>query len=462
MKNNLKLAFYGGVGTTTGANILLDGGDKKIMVDCGLLQGAKQSEMRNFKPFAYDPNSIDFLLITHAHMDHIGRVPKLVREGFNGQIISTQETLELAQPMLQDALRVMQARHKGSTLFELKDIEKALTLWRGYKYGDVIDLGQSCKLQMIDAGHILGSAILSVICGDGEDKKNIVFTGDLGNSPSPLLLDTQIPKDADYLIMESVYGDRNHESKVERRIKLKQAILNGIEKGGTIVIPAFSIERTQVLLYEINNMVEDKEIPTIPVFLDSPLASKVTHIYKKHQDNFKKSVQEEIKNGDDIFDFPNLKIIGRSAESREIENVKGAKIILAGSGMSEGGRVVNHELNYLGDPKATILLVGYQSVGSLGRKIAEKPKEIEIMDNGRREKIKVRATIESIMGYSSHKDSEHLLEFVEQVIDKSAHLKKVFVIMGEPKSSLFLCQRLHDYLDVDAVYPTENTEYSLD
>jgi metallo-beta-lactamase family protein len=462
MKNNLKLAFYGGVGTTTGANILLDGGDKKIMVDCGLLQGAKQSEMRNFKPFAYDPNSIDFLLITHAHMDHIGRVPKLVREGFNGQIISTQETLELAQPMLQDALRVMQARHKGSTLFELKDIEKALTLWRGYKYGEVIDLGQSCKLQMIDAGHILGSAILSVICGDGEDKKNIVFTGDLGNSPSPLLLDTQIPKDADYLIMESVYGDRNHESKVERRIKLKQAILNGIEKGGTIVIPAFSIERTQVLLYEINNMVEDKEIPTIPVFLDSPLASKVTHIYKKHQDNFKKSVQEEIKNGDDIFDFPNLKIIGRSAESREIENVKGAKIILAGSGMSEGGRVVNHELNYLGDPKATILLVGYQSVGSLGRKIAEKPKEIEIMDNGRREKIKVRATIESIMGYSSHKDSEHLLEFVEQVIDKSAHLKKVFVIMGEPKSSLFLCQRLHDYLDVDAVYPTENTEYSLD
>lgn len=462
MKNNLKLAFYGGVGTTTGANILLDGGDKKIMVDCGLLQGAKQSEMRNFKPFAYDPNSIDFLLITHAHMDHIGRVPKLVREGFNGQIISTQETLELAQPMLQDALRVMQARHKGSTLFEPKDIEKALTLWRGYKYGEVIDLGQSCKLQMIDAGHILGSAILSVICGDGEGKKNIVFTGDLGNSPSPLLLDTQIPKDADYLIMESVYGDRNHESKVERRIKLKQAILNGIEKGGTIVIPAFSIERTQVLLYEINNMVEDKEIPTIPVFLDSPLASKVTHIYKKHQDNFKKSVQEEIKNGDDIFDFPNLKIIGRSAESREIENVKGAKIILAGSGMSEGGRVVNHELNYLGDPKATILLVGYQSVGSLGRKIAEKPKEIEIMDNGRREKIKVRATIESIMGYSSHKDSEHLLEFVEQVIDKSTHLKKVFVIMGEPKSSLFLCQRLHDYLDVDAVYPTENTEYSLD
>lgn len=462
MNKKPKLIFYGGVGTTTGANILLDDGDKKIMVDCGLLQGARQSEMRNFKPFAYDPKSIDFLLVTHAHMDHIGRVPKLVREGFSGQIISTQETLELAQPMLQDALRVMQIRHKGSTLFEPKDIEKALTLWHGYKYGEVISLGQSCKLQMIDAGHILGSAILNITCSEGEDKKNIVFTGDLGNSPSPLLPDTQIPKDADYLIMESVYGDRNHESKVERRVRLKQAILNGIEKGGAIVIPVFSIERTQVLLYEINNMIEDKEIPAVPVFLDSPLASKVTYIYKKHQDNFKKSVQEEIKNGDDIFDFPNLKIIGRSAESREIENVKGAKIILAGSGMSEGGRVVNHELNYLGDPKATILLVGYQSVGSLGRKIAEKPKEIEIVDNGQREKIKVRAKIESIMGYSSHKDSEHLLEFVERAIDKSAHLKKVFVIMGEPKSSLFLCQRLHDYLDVDAVYPEIDKEYLLD
>ncbi len=471
MKENLKLFFYGGVGATTGANIMLEYEGKKILVDCGLLQGSKQAEHKNFEPFAYDPASVDFLLITHAHMDHIGRVAKLVRDGFAGKIISTVETLELALPMLQDALRVMQTKNKGRSIFDTKDIEKAFSLWRGYKYGEEIKLFDGCTASMADAGHILGSSIISISCGEGEGKRTIAFTGDLGNSPSPLLPDTQIPTGVDYMVMESVYGDRNHGGKKERRDKLKQAILGGIKSDGTIVIPAFSIERTQVLLYEINNMVEDKEIPAIPVFLDSPLAEKVTHIYRKYQNNFKKSVQAEIRGGDDIFDFPNLKIIGRSAESREIENVKGAKIILAGSGMSEGGRVVNHEINYLGDPKATIVLVGYQSVGSLGRRIEERPKQIEIFKDGRVEKINVRAKIEVIMGYSSHKDSEHLLEFVEKTntppippLDQGREegkLKKVFVIMGEPKSSLFLTQRIRDYLDIEAVYPKENTEYPL-
>jgi metallo-beta-lactamase family protein len=359
-------------------------------------------------------------------------------------------------------------------MFEAQDIEKALSLWQGHQYGEMITLFKDCTITMLDAGHILGSAILNVSCGGSNDKKTIAFTGDLGNSPSPLLPDTQIPAAVDYLVMESVYGDRNHEGKKERRNKLKQVIQDSIKNDGTIVIPAFSIERTQVLLYEINNMIEDKEIPAIPVFLDSPLAEKVTHIYRKYQNNFKKSVREEIKAGDDIFDFPNLHIVGSSIESRDIEKTKGAKIILAGSGMSEGGRVVNHEINYLADPKATIVLVGYQSVGSLGRKIQEKPNKIEIFKDGRVEKINVKAKIEVIMGYSSHKDSEHLLEFVEQVNnppsphytkegtrEETTGLRKVFVIMGEPKSSLFLCQRIHDYLDVEAIYPKENTEYLL-
>ncbi|MFH0804032.1 MAG: MBL fold metallo-hydrolase [Candidatus Zambryskibacteria bacterium] len=491
--SNPKLIFYGGVGSTTGANIMYEYGGHKILIDCGLLQGARFAEEKNFEPFKYNPADVDFLLITHAHMDHIGRVPKLVRSGFKGKIISTKETMELALPMLTDALKVMQTRHPDKTLFEDRDIAKTFSLWEGRNYEEKIELFDNCFLEMQDAGHVLGSAIMvlssplasrdPLLDKEREGKKiKIAFTGDLGNSPSPLLPDTEFPKDVDYLVMESVYGDRNHESKSERREKLKKAILDGIKRGGTIVMPAFSIERTQVLLYEINNMVEDKEIPQIPVFLDSPLAEKVTDIYKKYQKDFKESVKKEIKEGDDIFDFPGLRIVGRASESAEIEKISGAKIILAGSGMSEGGRVVNHEAHYLPDPKATIILVGYQSVGTLGRRIQDGAKEIEIFKDGKmerlkKEKIKVRATIENITGYSSHKDSEHLLEFVEKVntltsplasrdplLDKERvgrGLKRVFVIMGEPKSSLFLTQRLRDYLDVDAIYPEENREYEL-
>ena len=456
--NKIKLIFYGGVGSTTGANIMLEVNQKKILVDCGLLQGAKFAEEKNFTPFKYNPVSVDLLLVTHAHMDHIGKIPKLVRDGFKGKIISTEQTLELAHPMLQDALRVLKAKHPNKILFEEGDIEKTFSLWQGKKYGEKIELFSGCFLEMQNAGHILGSAILNISCGD----KKIAFTGDLGNSPSPLLPDTQVPKDVDYMVMESVYGDRNHEDKKERREKLKQAILEGIKKDGAIVIPAFSIERTQVLLYEINNMIEGKEIKAVPVFLDSPLALKVTDIYKKYMDDFKKSVKEEIKAGDDIFDFPNFTMIRTAEESREIEKIKGAKIILAGSGMSEGGRIVNHEAHYLPDPKATIIMVGYQSVGSLGRAILDGKKQVFINTDGNKkngkEKVKVRATIKNITGYSSHKDSEHLLEFVEKI---TSPLKKVFVIMGEPKASLFLTQRIRDYLDIEAIYPEEGKGYEL-
>ena len=468
---NPRLIFWGGVGSTTGANIMLECSGRKILVDCGLLQGARFAEEKNFEPFKYNPAEVDFLIITHAHMDHIGRTPKLVRDGFKGRIISTIETMELARPMLLDALKVMQTKHPHKTLFDEEDIAKTFSFWEGRRYREKIELFSGCFLEMQDAGHILGSAICNVTCRTGENAKKIAFTGDLGNSPSPLLPDTEFPKNIDYIVIESVYGDRNHESKTERREKLKQAILNGIKKGGTIVIPAFSIERTQVLLYELNNMIEDKEIPQIPVFLDSPLALKVTDIYKKYQKDFKESVQDEIKKGDDIFNFPGLHIVKNSSESADIEKITGAKIILSGSGMSEGGRVVNHEAHYLPDPRATIILVGYQAVGTLGRKLQDGAREIEIFKDGKMEKLKVKATIENITGYSSHKDSDHLLEFVEKSSgsedfengerSRTIKLKKVFVIMGEPKSSLFLTQRLRDYLDIDAIYPEECREYQL-
>ncbi|MBN2093851.1 MAG: MBL fold metallo-hydrolase [Candidatus Zambryskibacteria bacterium] len=474
MNDDQKLRFFGGVGSTTGANIMLECNQRKILIDCGLFQGTKYAEDKNFKPFKYNPIGINFLLITHAHMDHIGRIPKLVKEGFKGKIISTKETMELAKLMLQDALKVMRSKYPKQELFNENDIERSFAFWEGKKYGEKIKLFDDCFLEMQNAGHILGSAILSVTIS----KTKITFTGDLGNSPSLLLPDTEFPKEVDYLVMESVYGDRNHENKKDRRKKFKRALEEGIKKGGAIIIPAFSIERTQVLLYELNEMIEGGKIAKVPVFLDSPLAEKVTAIYQKYSSDFKDLIQKEIKQGDNIFNFPGLKIIKNFEESKEIEKTEGTKIIMAGSGMSEGGRIVNHEANYLPDPKATIILVGYQSIGSLGRALQDGVKKVFINTGGNKKKeaVKVRATIENITGYSSHKDSEHLLEFVEKVAtsslttrsslfakerEKKSKLKRVFVIMGEPKSSLFLVQRIKDYLNVDAVYPKEEKSYDL-
>ncbi len=326
---------------------------------------------------------------------------------------------------------------------------------------------------------MLGSAIMIISCDTDKGEKKIAFTGDLGNSPSPLLRDTEIPENLDFMVMESVYGDRNHEEKKDRREKLKRIITESVSKGGTLIIPAFSIERTQVLLYVINKMIEDGEVPRASVFFDSPLALKVTDIYKKYENDFKPEAWEEIRRGDDIFDFPGLKIVKTAEESKNIEGTLGAKIILSGSGMSEGGRVVNHEIEFLGDSNATILLVGYQAAGTLGRRLQDGEGEINIsppnppltIRGGQNHKnhksrgdakirIKVRAKIESITGYSSHKDSEHLLEFVEQTAHNSS-LKKVFCIMGEPKSSLFLSQRIRDYLGIEAIYPKMEKEYIL-
>ena len=281
----------------------------------------------------------------------------------------------------------------------------------------------------------------------GENK--MVFTGDLGNSPSILLKDTEDITDANYILMESVYGDRNHEPKEERTKKLKQVILDTIKYKRTLIIPAFSLERTQMILYEMNELFENGEIKTqIPVFLDSPLAIKITDIYKKYTVDFNEKAQADIKSGDDIFKFPRLKFTVQAQESMAIDDTPNPKIIIAGSGMSVGGRVVLHEKHYMSNPNAEILFVGYQAVGSMGRQLQDGAKKVEIFG----EEKEVRAKIDSIAGYSSHKDSDHLVGFIEKAAE-GGKLKKVFCVMGEPKSAMFLVQKLRDNLGVDATCP---------
>ncbi|HEY4508886.1 MAG TPA: MBL fold metallo-hydrolase [Candidatus Paceibacterota bacterium] len=470
---SLQITFFGGVGTVTGANFLLESDKTKILIDCGLLQGTPESDQINRKPWGYDVSAVDFLFITHAHLDHIGRVCKLVRDGFRGVIYSTPETRELANVMLLDALKVMDTKskeiiggvHGQDPLYEMADFEKAFSLWKTIPYHVETKIGEDFSVYLKDAGHILGSSMYEFTysprqrLGDenlGDEKKTkVVFTGDSGNSPAPLLKDTEKITDADYLICDSVYGDRNHEPKDERDARFRQIVTETIQKGGPLVIPAFSIERTQVILYELNNLIEEGKIPSVPVFLDSPLGLKVTEIYSRDSADFNLAVQKEIKSGDNIFNFPKLSITHGSRDSQEIVNTPNPKIIIAGSGMSSGGRVVWHEMHFLPDPKATILLMGYQAVGTLGRRIQDKPSQIEIMGS----MVPVRARIEMISGYSSHKDSDGI---VAMVSDTAPTLKKVFVVMGEPKASTYLAQRLREELEVDAIYPERGRVYELD
>lgn len=449
-----KLTFYGGTGTVTGANFLLETENSKILVDCGLVQGHQSAENLNRAEFPYDPKGIDYLIVTHAHIDHIGRIPKLVKDGFKGQILSTPETKEIAEFLLADTVRILdtEARHDGVLpIYDAFDIPPALALWNTLSYHTVKELKDGVSLYLKDAGHILGSAMVELSRGG----KKFVFTGDLGNSPSILLKDTEEITDADYILMESVYGDRNHEPKEERRKKLKSVIQEVIDDKKTLIIPAFSLERTQMIIYEMNELFENPastpggEIKQkVPVFLDSPLAIKITSVYEKYSEDFNDQARADIKSGDDIFNFPGLKFIVQSGESKMIEKVPNPKIIIAGSGMSVGGRVILHEKNYISNTNAEILFVGYQAAGSLGRQLQDGAKKVTIYGE---EKV-VNAKIESISGYSSHKDSDHLLEFVAKATE-SAKLKKVFVVMGEPKSSMFLVQKLRDNLDVDAMYP---------
>ncbi len=451
------ITFFGGVRGPTGANFLFEiGGDKsqRVLVDCGLFQGEQYATEENRKAFAYDPASVQALFITHAHMDHIGRIPILVRNGYHGPIYSTPQTRSIAELMLQDALKIMRYEAhdaKQEPLYEDHDVARVFGQWNDMPYHTPLPLKDGVTVVAKDAGHILGSAFFEF----ERNGKKVVFSGDLGNTPSLLVRDTEPLSGASYLVIESVYGDRNHEDRDSRRKVLKAAVERSIAEKGVLVIPAFSLERSQMILYELNNMVEDGEVPSVPVFLDSPLAIKVTKIYREMRREMKQEVRDEIASGDDIFKFPKLSFTETAQESRQIDLVENPKIIIAGGGMSEGGRVIGHEQSYLPDARNTVLLVGHQAAGTLGRALLEGAKKVVIRDKT----VEVRATIMSVTGYSSHKDSDHLVEFVG---DSAETLKQVFVAMGEPKASLFLAQRISNEFGIKAVYPELGSRHEIE
>lgn len=449
-----KIGFYGAAGEVTGSNHLLDVAGVRVLVDCGFFQGVKVCDDKNNQPFAYDPKSIDALFVTHAHLDHVGRIPKLFNEGFTGKVYSTPPTKKIVELMLEDTVRVIAREAKGDDhepLYREDAVKKTMAHWEEIPYEQDVVLGDGLHVRFRDAGHILGSAMLEMT----HEGKKLVFSGDLGNSPTPLLPDTALLSGIDYLVMEAVYGDRHHDNRENRKDLLEKVIEDTIARGGALMIPAFSIERTQDLLFELNELVESRRIPEIPVFVDSPLAIKVTDVYEKSSAYFNEGTRDAIKAGDNIFKFPRLRFTERSEDSIAIKSVPNPKIVIAGSGMMNGGRILHHARNYLSDPKSTLLLVGYQAVGTMGRALQEGVKNVRIFD----EDVPVRAKLVTIQGYSGHKDLNALLEFVTAI---ESSVKKIFVVHAEPGSALFFAQRVRDYLAIDARVPKMGEVVEID
>jgi len=456
--STFSITFAGGAQMPTGSNFLVEFGGKKILIDCGLVQGEKYSLPTNSEPFTYDVKSVDALFVTHGHLDHVGRIPRLVRDGFRGQIISTQPTREIAELIMLDSMGVLgkeAMRDNQPMLYEERDVFESLHLWGTtleYEKPFVFKTDDGDALITLhDAGHILGSSIIEI----AYKGKKLAFTGDLGNTPSPLMRDTTLLHDIDYLVMESVYGDRNHTDKDKRVELFKEAVTSTINKGGTVLIPAFSIERTQEMLLAFNELVESAQIPPVPVYLDSPLGINITKIYKKYESWFNQNIGNIIRGGDDIFAFKGLVQTASPEESKTINNDNRPKVIIAGSGMSNGGRIVHHEARYLPDPKSTIIIVGYQAVNTLGRRIVDGAKEVIIHNSP----VAVRARLVNIHGFSAHKDSDRLVDFVGST---ASSLKKVFVVLGEPKSAYYLGQKVHETYQVPVVVPEKGDKVFLD
>lgn len=443
----MKLSFQGGAREVTGACYLLATKKTKILVDCGLFQGCDECADLNFEDFKFDPRKLEAVFITHAHLDHIGRLPKLVRDGFSGKIYSTAPTKELARLLLEDALSI--ARRQDKRLYAESDLEKTFSLWEEAPYDRELEI-KDIKIKLKNAGHILGSAMVE-IWGEG---KRLLFSGDLGNVPSVLIPPPELLKDVEYLVIESTYGNREHEDEKERVILLERAVEEVAAKRGTLMIPVFATERTQDVLFLLNEMLLFKRIPEMPVFVDSPLAIRTTEVFERYPLEYKDEIKELFREHPNLFKFKKLRLTETVKESKQINDIPPPKVILAGSGMMQGGRILHHLKRYLPDEKSVLLIVGYQAAGSLGRRLIDGEKLVKILG----EEIPVQAEIRKINGFSAHADNPQLFSFVEANKDT---LKRVFVVQGEEAQALHFMQEVKDRLGIQAEAPKLYDEFEI-
>ncbi|HJJ05880.1 MAG TPA: MBL fold metallo-hydrolase [Clostridiaceae bacterium] len=473
----MNITFLGAAKTVTGSNFLVEAAGKKFLVDCGMYQGQAKDELKNEEPFLFNVDEIDFVLLTHAHIDHSGRLPKLYKEGYRNKIIATKATCDLCAIMLPDSghIQEMEAEWKNKKrkrkgqkelppLYTAEEAAKSLEIFRPVKYDEIIQIDENISVRFNDAGHMLGSAIIEVWVNEDGKQIKTVFSGDIGNNDIPLLSSPTMIESADYLVMESTYGNRLHLKNDQKAQDFLRIVSETLNKGGTVVIPSFAVGRTQEILYEINNLKDvkhdeefEREYKTLmrtPVYVDSPLAISATEVFQENIDLFDDETQEIIKSGDNPLEFPGLKFTRTADESKELNEKNESSIIISASGMCEVGRIKHHLKHNLWNPNSTILFVGYQAPGTLGRKIVDGAKQVKIFG----EDIAVNARIEYIEGYSGHADQEWLLNFVYSFINKPKH---IFLVHGEPEGQVVLKDKIEETTEISVTIPDFGEKYEL-
>ena len=440
----MKLTFNGAAREVTGSCYLLEAAGEKILIDCGMFQGEKELTSLNYKEFNFDPKKISYLILTHAHIDHSGLIPKLAKYGFQGKIIATPPTVDLAEIMLEDAATVNQDEtiHENKRrlrmglpprkpLFTMDDVKAALRLFYPVGYDKQFSLTKKISITFRDAGHILGSAIVEIAVNEGGESKKLVFSGDLGQGSTPLLNDPQLIENADFVIIESTYGDRVHEKPESREGLLSGAVQDTFNRGGKLMIPSFAIERTQELLFYLHRLERDGKLKE-NVYLDSPLAIEATRVFNDHASYFPPRVKQEFQNP---FTFKRLKFLKTQEESQTMNDYPNPCVIIAGNGMCTAGRIRYHLKNHLWDARNTLLFVGFQAVGTTGRFILEGSKLVKMMGI----EVAVKAEVRKIEGFSSHADSNGLIRWISGFRNKP---KKVFIVHGEEPSSIAFGEKL--------------------
>ena len=475
----MNITFLGATKTVTGSNFLVEGAGKKFLVDCGLFQGQATDEWENEEDFQFDINEIDFMILTHAHIDHSGRIPKLYKDGFRGKIYATKATCDLCAIMLPDSghiqemetewknkKRIRQGKQPIDPLYTAEEALQSLEVFKPVKYDEIIDIDQNIHVRFNDAGHMLGSAVIEIwVDEDGKTTKT-VFSGDIGNNDLPLLAEPTMIEDADYLVMESTYGDRLHVGTEDKARVFLDIVSETLEKGGTVVIPSFAVGRTQEILYELNDIKDlkgndekfRKEYETLmkaPVYVDSPLAISATEIFKKNTELFDEKTQKLIAAGDNPLEFPGLKFTRTADESKALNESDIPSIIISASGMCEVGRIKHHLKHNIWNPNSTILFVGYQAPGTLGRQIVDGAEKVKIFG----EEMSVNARIEYIEGYSGHADQEWLLNFVYSFRTRPKH---IFLVHGEPNGQIVLKNKITDSTEIPVTIPSFGECYTLD
>lgn len=467
----MEIKFLGAAKVVTGSNVLITTDKYKILLDCGMFQGSEQLERLNFEKFQYNPEDIDFLILSHAHIDHSGRIPKLVKEGFKGRIITTNATFDLCKIMLIDSANIQQSdvewenrkrRRAGKEpiepLYTVDDADLSLRYFEPYLYEQKITLNDDIVVRFKDAGHILGSAIVELWIRENKDFTKIVFSGDLGMPGRPIINEPEYIEEADYLIVESTYGNRIHDDIKESAKKLVDIINSTVLRGGTVIIPSFAVGRTQEIIYELNKYYEyDKSIEEfmkIPVYVDSPMAVMATEAFKKNSSCFNEETKKLILNGDNPFEFPNLFYVKSQDESMKLNQYSFPKVIISSSGMCTAGRVRHHLKHNLWQKKNSVVFVGYQAEGTLGRIILDGKKKVKILG----EEIKVESEIYDLEGFSGHADQKVLMNWVKNFKRKP---KKIFVVHGEEESSEMLASMIENELNVETIIPNLGDAFEI-